>query len=90
MLDLLLLKGFSLQLKHEEAEVQNGFVTVFDVNGKKLAHAPKIQLLFRGNRDQLVASFVDECLASFSQAVDEVASSKYVMNQNNSSMAGVL
>lgn len=65
VMDLLLSKGFSLQLKHEEKEVHNGFVTLFHANGEKLAHSPKMQIMFMSNREQLVASFVDECIESF-------------------------
>lgn len=71
VLDLLLLKGFSLQLKHEEKEGNNGFVTLFDANGEKLAHSPKIQILFKSNREQLVTSFVDECIESYQKAVGD-------------------
>jgi hypothetical protein len=65
VLDLLLLKGFSLQLKHEEKETHNGFVTLFDENGVKLAHSPKIQIMFMSNREQMVESFVNEGIESY-------------------------
>ena len=72
VLDLLLLKGFSLQLKHEEKEIHNGFVTLFDSHGTKLAHSPKIQILYNSNRVKLVSSFVNECVESYQNEVGSV------------------
>mmetsp|Transcript_23827 Transcript_23827/g.40561 ORF Transcript_23827/g.40561 Transcript_23827/m.40561 type:complete len:94 (+) Transcript_23827:232-513(+) len=65
VLDLLLLKGFSLQLKHEEEEVHNGFVTLLDENNVKLAHAPKMQIMFPSHREQMVETFVNEGITAY-------------------------
>lgn len=71
VLECLLSRGFSLQLLHEQDEVQNGFVTLIHSSGQRLAHAPKIQIMFRGNRQGLVEGFVDECLRNYQKIVQE-------------------
>jgi 5-enolpyruvylshikimate-3-phosphate synthase len=65
VLDLLLSKGFSLQLRHEEKEVHNGFVTLLDENEVQLAHAPKIQIMFPSHRERMVESFVNEAIEAY-------------------------
>lgn len=73
VLELLLSRGFSLQLQHEQDEIQNGFVTLMHSSGQRLAHAPKIQILFRGDRKELVEEFVDECILNFQKICEGVS-----------------
>ena len=73
VLDLLLSRGFSLQLKHEEEEVQNGFVTLLSENGDKLAHSPKLQLMFLSNRESVVEKFVDEGMKAYQDLIGRLS-----------------
>lgn len=56
-------KGYSVQLKHDDSETANGFMTVLTEDGIKLAHSPSFQNMFN-KREELVQNFVDEILES--------------------------
>jgi signal transduction histidine kinase len=57
---------FSVDLKHDNKESRNGYVTVYDSQGIEVVHSSGLQNVTR-KRSEAIAEFVDEVIQIFSK-----------------------